>query len=292
MDEKENDGIKAPTKAGGALYLVDAAAWIFAAVAFSPLAVWLAKEVAGSRQLSDALVILASMGAVLALDNKIRLHRPRFSGRSMAVLALAYAACAAAPFCMWAAMPVGLLGLALFATSLAMSCFDSQRYAAAMGISFYVFLLLSLFLKAFDLPLRILAGEFSVWILHFINSSATLIAIEGYPPQIGIIVGLKRYLVATECNGFAIISSCAVLSVLLAAFARGAGILPRLLTVAASVFMAAVANALRIACIVSVAPLVGDKYYTPMHEAFGYFFFALTLLSVWILAKKMCNRRL
>ena len=260
--------------------LLDIVAWICAAVSLFPFAVWLFGEVSRSRQLSDALIISACVCVAVAMDAAIRLHKPKLGRRALAFLGLAYAAVLASPYCGIASMPLGLAGLSLFLMAAGFACTDKPRFVFAAGVAFYAFLMLSLFISAFDMPLRALAGNISVGILKLANPSAMLVSLPGYPPQIGMIVNSKTYLVAAECNGFGLISSCATLSVFFAALSK-ASIRDRLILVLLGILTAVAANALRIVAIVTIAPHFGKEYYMAVHEACGYFFFALALLAVW-----------
>ena len=67
-------------------------AWLCAAVAFAPIAVGLYGALIQSRQLGEAVVILAVSLAVLAIEYGIKPHRPRFSGESARWLLFAYIA--------------------------------------------------------------------------------------------------------------------------------------------------------------------------------------------------------
>ena len=260
--------------------LLDVVTWICAAVSFFPFAVWLFDEVSRSRQLSDALLIFACICVAVAMDATVRLHKPKLGRRPLAFLGLAYAAVLISPYCETASMPLGLAGLSLFLMAAGFACIDKPRFVFAAGVAFYAFLMLSLFISAFDMPLRALAGNISVGILKLVNPSAMLVSLPGYPPQIGMIVNSKTYLVAAECNGFGLISSCAVLSVFFATLSK-APIRGRLLLVILGILAAVVANALRIVAIVTLAPHFRKEHYMVVHEACGYFFFALALLAVW-----------
>lgn len=90
-----------------------------------------------------------------------------------------------------------------------------------MGGAFYIFTLLSFAIKIFDLPLRILAGKLSAFALSKFNDSVQLFMLKGQDPQIAMNVDGASYLVATECNGFGIISSCLVLSAVFGVFPLG-----------------------------------------------------------------------
>jgi len=93
--------------------------------------------------------------------------------------------------------------------------------------------------------------------------------------------------VATECNGFGIISACIVLATVSAMFRKNIGIAKRIAIVVLCAVFAYIANSFRIAAIISAAPVVGRGNYHMMHEAFGYAFFALALVCVWSASRKI-----
>lgn len=264
----------------------DLIAWICAVIAFAPSLMFLYRGVIESRQLSDALIILVSMCLVLAIENKIVPHAPRFNFPSAISLAAAYAAFMLAQFCGQFSMFVIFAGLTALLVAIGLACLSRLHYVLAVGFSFYVFTILSLLINLFDLPLRVFAGKLSIAILSIFNPSAALVTLANYPPQIGMIVNGNTYLVATECNGFGLISSSIILSVLLVSFKKSTPIFNRLLSVLLSTIIAYIANSLRIVSIVLIAPLFNHSHYSIIHEACGYFFFAIALFSVYSISRK------
>ena len=201
-------------------------AWIGAAAGFSPALYWLGKAVVDSQQLRDAFIILVVAGIVMAMEHGISPHKPRFNKNVLAALAAAYAAffCAGL-FGALANVMLTLFGVSAFIVSIGFACFDRKRYVLAVGGAFYIFTILSFAIKIFDLPLRVWAGKLSAFVLSKFNDTVQLFLIRGQEPQIAMNVDGASYLVATECNGFGIISSCLVLSAVLAFFRKDASII-------------------------------------------------------------------
>ena len=267
--------------------LLDAVAWICALVAFSPAFFWLVEALAQSQQLRDAIVILVTALAVLAIEYKIRPHKPLFSAASAAWLFGAYACLFSSKFFgIWGVF-LALAGFSAAFVSIGLACFDKRRYVYAAGGAFYAFTILSFFIRAFDLPLRVLAGKLSAWILSMFNDSVALMAYGGDAVRIGLQVDGKSYLVATECNGFGIISGCVILSIICAIFRKNISVLKRAGIVALCAALAYIFNSFRIVAIICLAPVVGSGNYHLMHETAGYIFFALALLSVWHIGRKI-----
>ena len=261
-------------------------AWIGAAAGFSPAFYWLGRAVVASQQLRDAFIILVVAGVVMAMEYRIRPHRPRFDGNVFAALAAAYAAFFSAGFlgAFWNVM-LTLFGVSAFIASVGLACFDRRRYVYAVGGAFYIFTLLSFAVKVFDFPLRVLAGRLSAFALSKFNDTVQLFLIRGQDPQIAMNVDGASYLVATECNGFGIISSCIVLSAVLSFFRSDASIFKKAALIVLSGGIGYFLNSMRIVSIVAVAPLAGKEGYFFWHEAFGYAFFAAALLLVFRVSK-------
>jgi len=262
-------------------------AWACALVGFSPVLLWLWDGLVQSQQLRDALVVLVSILLVLAVDNKIRLRVPSFSMESMLWLAAAYMGLLGARFLgMWGALAV-FVGLSAALVSFGLACLDRRNYAYAVGGSFFAFTILSLFINIFDLPLRILAGKSAAAVLGIFNRSAELLLFKGQSPQIGLMVDGRPYLVATECNGFGIISSCIILSIAFAILRRGISFWRRLAIVVCCALAGFAANAVRITAITLAAPHFGNSHYFLIHEALGYVFFGLALIAAWKISSKL-----
>lgn len=273
---------ESPSGGGWLEYL----AWIGAAAGFSPALYWLGKAVVDSQQLRDAFIILVVAGIVMAMEHGIFPHKPRFNKNVLAALAVAYAAffCAGL-FGVFANVMLTLFGVSAFIVSIGFACFDRKRYVLAVGGAFYIFTILSFAIKIFDLPLRVWAGKLSAFVLSKFNDTVQLFLIRGQEPQIAMNVDGASYLVATECNGFGIISSCLVLSAVLAFFRSDASIIKKAALIALSGALGYFLNSMRIVSIVAVAPIAGKKNYFFWHEAFGYAFFAAALLLVFQISR-------
>ena len=214
--EENTDGGKPGNKGGW----LEAFAWICSVVAFSPALVWLYKNLMQSQQLRDAMIILVCAGMVMAIESDIRPHRPVFTKASFLWLAIAYVLLVLGGFLgMWGVF-LTLFGLSAVLVSAGLAFFDRPRYVYAVGGAFYSFTLLSLFMPLFDFPLRVFAGKLSQYILGFFNDTVLLLLMKGEAPQIALKVNDSTFLVATECNGFGIISSCVVLSIITVLFRK------------------------------------------------------------------------
>lgn len=259
-------------------------AWVCAIIAFTPSIYWLWEAVSNSSQLRDAIVILIAGASAIAIDKRIKFSAPTFNKASVICLACAYGLFFTARFCGIAAAFAILGGLTLAAISLGLASTDKPRFVWSIGLSFYAFTILSLLASVFDFRLRIWSGMAATEILKMLNESTALMLVRGMSePQIVLQSGGQTFVVAAECNGFGIISSGLVLGIMLASFRKGLCLLSRFTIIILSIVIAFIANALRMACIVLVAPMIDKANYHFMHEAFGYFWFAIALISIFLL---------
>ncbi len=282
----------------------DYVAFIGACVCFSPMLyfIWLALE--NSSQLRDAIIILVSALVVLALEHKIRPHRPILRKQSFVFLAISYVCFFFGNYIfrqnldfvaqfipIWsvylAFMFAMFAGCSFFLASIGILFFDSKRYVYAISGGFFSFSILSIFFQFADLPLRVWAGRVAGYLLAFVGENVHLLMYKGEIAQIALRVNGQSYLVATECNGFGIISSCLVVSVAIAFFRRNIDVLKRMSLIFIGAFIGFMANILRIVSIISISLLVGNKHYYIYHEALGYLFFISAIILVWFFALKL-----
>ena len=288
-------------KAGRSLF--ECASLILACVCALPLFYFLFEALKNSSQLRDAMVVLAVVVLVLALKYDVRPGRPNFSRASFFLLAASYVFFIAGFFLVrrnfaalsgiippWGAYLVFMFsvfaGGALLIAAVGSLFFDSRRYIAAISGGFFCLSALSLFLQFADLPLRILAGKAAGCVLSIFGESVSLLAYKGEIPQIALRVNSHSYLVATECNGFGIISSCLILALVIAIFRRGITPIGRAGIVCLGVLTGFMANTLRIAAIIAVSLAVGQEHYYFYHELLGYVFFAAALVLTWHLSER------
>ncbi len=280
----------------------DYLAIICAFVCFSPMLYFMWVALGNSTQLRDVVVILVSTLLVLAIEYKIRPHRPKFSKTCVSFLIASYLFFFIGNFIVkanfdvfamympaWGAYLIFMFamfaGFSLFLASLGVLFFDSRRYVYAVSGGVFSFSILSIFFQFADLPLRIWAGRAAGYLLSIFGESVSLLMYKGEIPQIALKVNEKYYLVATECNGFGIISSCLVLSIVIAIFRSKIGFLSRCGIVLMGIMTGFIANSLRIVSIICVSLLIGNEHYYFYHEALGYLFFAGALVIVFLVAK-------
>ncbi len=279
----------------------DYMAIICAFACFSPMLYFLWVALSNSSQLRDVVVILVSSLLVLAIEFKIRPRAPKFSKSVVSLLIASYIffffgnfivkthfnilATYLSPWVWYLIFMFAMFaGFSLFLASLGRLFFSSRRYVYALSGGVFSFSIISILLQFADLPLRIWAGRVAGYVLAVFGENVSLLVYKGELPQIALNVSGKSYLVATECNGFGIISSCLVVSIIIAIFRRGVGVFSRGGIVLMGVAIGFIANVLRIVSIIVVSLLIGNEHYYIYHEALGYVFFALALVVVWFIA--------
>ena len=283
--------------------LLEYIALLGAFIGFAPMLFFLYRGLIESPQLRDAIIILCTVLLVIAIEYKIRPTLPTFSRNVIYFLSLSYALLffnnylIRPNFDIFASfIPVEImylffvlimfLAFACFIAAVGFSMFKSKRYVLAISGGFFSFSILSILFQFADLPLRIWAGRAAGYILSIFGENVRLLMYKGEIPQIALRVNEHSYLVATECNGFGIISSCLILSIVIAIF-RKSGAFNRIVAVLSGIIIVFVANSLRIVSIITVSLLMGNKHYYFYHEALGYLFFIGALLFVWsILSSK------
>ena len=161
----------------------------------------------------------------------------------------------------------------------------TQRLTRTVASTLFVFLLLSIYMEPMDWPLRSLAGQWSSYILDLLGQSTELgIAREWKaPPMLILLVNEQPFHVASECNGFGVILTSLLLSLLLAIH-RGSSIFSTSINLLSGAIIGFVFNIIRIVVIVSFAPLLMEHYHL-MHEIVGGITYWSSLVIIWVLLK-------
>ncbi len=236
---------------------------------FWPLTRWVVAATVERDQIRQGAVLLLAAAALVVWQHRREL-RPAagISNRALLLLGGAFALSAAAGFTNWGwfmlpAMTLGLAGSLQLIFAESGYRFLRPLVAGAVGLVIIV-----IAFPMLDWPLRQLAGVEAARVLSALGLTPQLM-ITGTPesPQLLLHTGKQSFLVATECNGFGIITSGALLGLLAGGICgRRWWILPGL--VVAGLVAGFVFNLLRILIITQLAPLVPGHYHT-MHEIVG-----------------------
>ncbi len=264
--------------------------YAFMLISFLPALLWLVQKTWQQSQLLNAFGVLVVAIVLVVMPHKgVRLNwslrNLNWTPSARFTLLGAFGMLAAYYFV--PNSPLLLFSLCLTLLSLGLYLFgDShKRTIFSVGAVFFVFTLTPLLAPKLDWWLRGVAGTYSMNALALLGDKSQLGLHNGPEGPMLILVNEGRpFHVAPECNGFSLLTSSLLLSLLLALLRKDSK-LDRLLIVLSSVVLALLANVARILVIIKLAPHVGN-HYDVMHEAVGVFFFYLCLVAVWWLARK------
>ncbi len=253
-------------------------------IAYAPLVggVW----EAGSRttQAMNTLVLLGvAFWDAYRSASRDHIFRPAISSHGLLLFGLSCLALAAASVTgVW---PLAVLGLCLNVGALLSFCFGRRGaesfYPALAGFGVMVALLV--LVPRLDEWLRLLAGRVSAAILPILGIRADMVVSQD-PFQVILVAekGAGVFNVATECNGFGILLSSVVLSLVLA-LRRHAFPVGVTLKVAAAAVLGLAFNVIRIVAI-TTATLRTDVRYDLIHEGLGTGIYLLALAGVYALS--------
>lgn len=272
-----------PARSSRALtILIIAGIGVMLALAYGPLLRWLAQASIHITQLSTGALLVIFAG-VISLQDSVRDRRfdPQINVAGVALLGLGLVCLALARRVPAAALPLAVFSFcASFAGIIAFlfGVGGVRQFLPALG-GFFVFGLLVGLFPRLDWPLRALAAKHAGSLLAGLGVPVDLALEPGRPAELVLMVGGRMFHVATECNGFGLLTSAMLMATILGFLYR----LPwsskiGLLMVAAPI--AIVCNFLRIAAICWIAPRVTWPYHV-VHEVLGNVFYLAGM--AWVL---------
>ncbi|MDR1281136.1 MAG: exosortase/archaeosortase family protein [Opitutaceae bacterium] len=240
------------------------------AVVFWPVTRWVAAEGAARQQIMQGIILLGAAVALVGWLHRRDLRvRGQVGNRALLLLALAFGCVAVARW--WGRPLLVLPGMALgLAGSLRMVFGDVpyRLFLRPLVAGVAALLVIVLLFPVLDWPLRQLAGVSAARVFDAIGVTSGL-GVFGQPdaPQLMLRVGPQSFVVATECNGFGLITSSVLLALLAGGISRQpAGKLP--VFAVAGVVSGFFFNLLRILVICLLAPKFPGHYHA-MHEVVG-----------------------
>ncbi|AHF91561.1 exosortase [Opitutaceae bacterium TAV5] len=248
-------------------------AWVLVvctAIVFWPVTRWVATEAAARQQIMQGIILLGAAAALVGWLHRRELRvRGQVGNSALLLLALAFGCVAVARW--WGRPLLVLPGMALgLAGSLRMLFGDMpyRLFLRPLVVGVSALLVIVLLFPVLDWPLRQLAGVNAARILDAIGVTSGL-SVFGQPdaPQLMLRAGSQSFVVATECNGFGLITSSALLALLAGGISRQPAV--KLLVFAvAGVASGFFFNLLRILVICLLAPKFPGHYHA-MHEIVG-----------------------
>lgn len=264
--------------------------WVWAAAlialtafVFWPAAQWLATKTFAREQLKQSFFIVLIAGAWIAWEKRAALRLDlRLSNVTLVWLSASYALAAGALW--WHAPLLFLAGLVFAAGGLVNYAFGRLAFRRTLPLLsvFALLILCVLLFPVLDWPLRQMAGGESARFLKSLGLASQLaVSTDRFETRLLLTTAHETFLVATECNGFGLITSSLLLGLIRLLYQRAAwpwfvSLLPLCVAVAF------VFNFLRIAVIVLLAPKF-PLHYHALHETAGIVALYLGLGLVWLL---------
>jgi len=252
---------------------------------YVPLLHWLGWMTWHTQQLLNGAVLVLFALAICLRDalDKLRVSA-RISNEGLGLIALAFG-------CLWLAArwKALLLPLVLVSACLAFAGMVSFFFGRAgvrqflpAVVAFFVFGVLAGLVPKLDWPLRALAARYAGGLLLALGVPVKLVLSLGQPAQLALSIGHREFVVATECNGFGLLTSSLIVATTLA-FQYRMRWLDKLSLLAIAVPIAIVCNFVRIVSICLVAPRTSLPYGF-VHETLGLIFYFLGLVLIWKIA--------
>lgn len=259
-------------------------------LALWPLTSWFAETAHEQSRIFHALLVLGLASIFLVRFGGVDIENTLEMGPaakralyvSYGLLALSYSApiFIKSPLVSLLVIPAYCAGLAAFVRFIFGE--GTRRLTRTLATTFCAFLLISMWMGPLDWPLRQLAGEWSGYVLGLLGKTVELGLVnqEGGPPMLILLVNDHPFNVAAECNGFGVIMTSLLLSLLLAVYRR-LSYFDLGLNIVAGLIIGFAFNIIRIVIIVLLAPSLMD-HYLMMHEIVGGITYWGCLVLVWI----------
>lgn len=240
------------------------------AAVFWPVTRWLVAETTAREQIRQAAILLGAAAALVVWRHGSALRvRGDLCNRTLLLLGAAFGAVALAGLAKlpWLVLPA--FALALAGCLQALFGAPGYRYFRPLVAGVAALFVIILAFPVLDWPLRQLAGVGSGLVLHHLGLAPNLTFAQGEAgdPQLILSVAGGHFLVATECNGFGLITSGALVAILAGGLTGR-----RWWTVAALVPAGAaigfVFNVLRI-LVISTTARYFPGHYNVLHEVAG-----------------------
>jgi len=261
------------------------------ALAYFPLTRFLVVQTVEQDQLLHAFFILAMAGAWLVYERRVELKPAWVWGRwAQGLLVASYALLLVILLTGLNVLMIPSFCLAI--ASAAIWAFGEQikRFIGAFVGAFALFQGFVLLLPAVDWPLRTVAGRLSGWFLDLLGRTIQLgLNQASGEPTLVLVSNGHPFIVAPECNGFGVIVSSLLLSLLLVLY-RQISVGRKVAAWIAAGLAGVVFNAIRITIIVLLAPVVGQERYMLMHEIVGTIVYYAALIGIWLAIQRIPNR--
>ena len=267
-------------------------------VAFLPITFWIAATANEQSRILHALIVLVAAIFLLVLYNRIDVEEPLTLNKSACKTLFAAYGLLLLSVVSRTVIPPSSELLCLISSLLAIPAYCCGLASAVLFVfgerlrritypatgTFCVFMLLSILMAPLDWPLRTLAAKWSGAALSALGKTVEL-GVQGNtatePPQLILMVNEQPFHVASECNGFGVILTSLLISVLLSIY-RKLGPIDFSINILAGITLGFIFNTLRILIIVLPAPSMMEHYHL-MHEIVGTITYRGCLILTWLL---------
>jgi exosortase len=258
---------------------------VLVGLVYVPLLHWLGRETLHTQQLVNGafLVFFALAICVRKAVDTLRFD-PQVSPHGIGLIALAFLCLAVAGKWHSLSLPFLLLSACLAFAGIVSLVFGEagvRQFLPAVS-AFFVFGVLVGLVPRLDWPLRAMAARHAGSLLATLGVPVKIGLVEGQPAQLLLSVKGRTFVVATECNGFGLLTSSLIVATTLAFQYRLAWV-QKISLWALAVPIAIVCNYVRIVSICLVAPQVALPYGF-VHETLGLIFHFLGLGLIWKIA--------
>ncbi len=230
---------------------------------------WIVAETVAREQIKQGMLLLVAAAALIIWQHRHDLHiSAEIDNRALGLLAGAFACIGVAGGCGWSLLMLPGLTLGMAGSLQILLGASGYRLLKPLVAGVAMLMMIILIFPVFDWPLRQLAGVEAARVLGALGLAPQLVVANvAHNPQLMLKVGKQVFLVATECNGFGIITSGALLALLAGEISKRSRWLIAVLMLIA-LFTGFVINLLRILAITQLAPRMPQHYHA-MHEIMG-----------------------
>lgn len=226
------------------------------------------QQTVAHEQLRQSVFLLFFAAVILWIDHRRSLRLSlAVSRRALALLTVAFALMGLGmlfpvPF-------VPLIALAVALAAFVHILFGEKGFSVTLPwvAGFAGFLFFVVLFQVLDWPLRRLAGGQAAQVLALFGNEVELRGILQPSGMLLLNVNRRMYEVATECNGFGLMSTSAIMALLLV-FSRPLAVRWKVFAVLLALVFGFVFNILRIVGIVALAPYF-PAHYDFLHEVLG-----------------------
>jgi exosortase/archaeosortase family protein len=258
---------------------------------YAPLLKWLGRRTLDVSQLTNGalLVVLALLACI---QDALRSQRfdPRISNLGLVLVAIAFGMLWLPGRVDFPALPLALLSFCFACAGIVSFLFGGLgvREFLPVLVAFLVFGSLVGLFPALDWPLRAAAARHAGSLLAWFGVKAQLAVVPKQPAELLLTMNGHTFQVATECNGFGLLTSTILLAAILA-FRLRLTMLEKIGLLLLAVPIAITCNFLRIVSIALVA--THSRWpYGFVHEAIGLVWYFGGLVLIWFLAQRQVSK--